>query len=222
MIRTIAVVSLLSFSYSFANPSDGQKPDHPTKAEPAKTDPAKAEPTKPTPPESKPAAPPSDHGGSQLRLAGVALVVPAGWESQQIQPGGAMAPKAVYKIPALKAGDEPGMIRITHFPEMKGKDDQNIDRWIAQVTKADGTPAARGDAKVEKTESGNIRLTTVDVSGNVKMTMRDTGKPDHRMIAAILDHPKGPHFIVAAGPVESMKSWEADIMKFLKSATVIN
>jgi len=40
------------------------------------------------------------------------------------------------------------------------------------------------------------------------------------MIAAIVDHPKGPHFIVVAGPTESMKTWEADIMKFLKSPEV--
>jgi hypothetical protein len=53
------------------------------------------------------------------------------------------------------------------------------------------------------------------------MTMRDTGKPDHRMIAAIIDHPKGPHFVVVAGPIEAMKTWEADIMKFLKSGTVV-
>ena len=214
MIRLIAVLSLLTFTVSLADPPEAQKPtaDSPPKAEPAQSEPAKA----------KPVAPPSDRGGSQLRLAGIAFVVPAGWESEQIQPGGAMAPKAVYKIPALKAGDEPGMIRITHFPEMKGKDDQNIDRWIAQVTKADGKPAARADAKVDKKESGNIRLTTVDVSGNVKMTMRDTGKPDHRMIAAIVDHPKGPHFVVAAGPAESMKTWEAAIMAFLQSATVLN
>lgn len=205
MIRLIAVATFFTMSCAVANPPAGQKP--------AETPPAKAEPAKP--------AAPSDRSGSLLRLTGITLNVPAGWESQQIQPGGAMAPKAVYQIPAAKAGNDPGMVRITHFPEMKGKDDQNVDRWIAQVTKGDGKPATRADAKVEKTETGNIRLTTVDVSGNVKMTMRDTGKPDHRMIAAIVDHPKGPHFIVIAGPVEAMKIWEADIMQFLKSATVI-
>ena len=131
-----------------------------------------------------------------------------------------MAPKAIYQIPASKAGEEPGIVRVTHFPEMKGKDDQNIDRWIGQVAKADGQPATRADAKIEKTETGNIRLTTVDITGTVKMTMRDTAKPDHRMIAAIVDHPKGPHFVVVAGPTAAMKTWEADILKFLKSAEV--
>jgi hypothetical protein len=35
-----------------------------------------------------------------------------------------------------------------------------------------------------------------------------------------VDHPKGPHFVVAAGPAASMNAWEADIIKFLKSAEV--
>lgn len=177
-------------------------------------------PTHSSKPVSDPTAPTgAKDKGSQLNLTGLKLTVPAGWETQTIQPG-AMAPKAVYQIPPLKPGEEPATVRITYFPEMKGKDDMNLDRWIAQVTRPDGALATRTDAKIEKTELGNIRLTTVDVSGNVKMTMRDTPKPEQRMIAAIIDHPKGPHFVVVAGPAASMKTWEADIMKFLKSAEV--
>lgn len=193
------------------------EPKNPTP--PTSTPPAAAEPKNPG--TSDPAAPANAREkGSQLRLTGLVMVVPAGWEIQPVQ-AGAMAPKAVYQIPPAKPGEEPGVVRVTHFPEMKGKDDQNIDRWIAQVTKPDGAAATRADAKIEKTESGNIRLTTVDVSGNVKMTMRETAKPDQRMIAAIVDHPKGPHFVVIGGPIASMKTWEPDIMKFLKSAQVI-
>ena len=211
MIKTTCLMALVAAISTYGNPPEPQKP--------AAAPPAAVEPAKPAAPDKGIAEGPKDKSGSQLQLTGITFVVPAGWESQQIQPG-AMAPKAVYQIPAQKTGDEVGIIRITHYPEMKGKDDMNIDRWISQVAKADGQPAARADAKIEKTETGNIRLTTVDVTGSVKMTMRDTGKPDHRMIAAIVDHPKGPHFIVAAGPAAAMKTWEADILKFLKSAQV--
>lgn len=198
MMRNVFALSLFIVSIAVANPPEGKKP---------------------TLSEARSAAP--DRGESQLRLVGITFIVPTGWENQPIQAGGAMAPKAVYKIPATKPDDEAGMVRITHYPEMKGKDEQNIDRWIAQVSKADGQLAARTDAKIDKFEEGNIRVTWLDISGNVKMTMRDTGKPNHRMIAAIVDHPKGPHFVVAAGPVDSMKTWEADIMAFLKSAKVV-
>ncbi len=211
MIRNACLLVLLAAISTYGNPPEPQKP-------PAAS-PGSAEPAKPVAPDKGNAEGAKDRSGSQLQLTGITFVVPAGWESQQVPPG-PMAPKAVYQIPALKAGDEVGIIRITHYPEMKGKDDMNIDRWISQVAKADGQPATRADAKIEKTETGNIRLTTVDVTGGVKVTMRDTAKPDHRMISAIVDHPKGPHFIVAAGPASAMKTWEADILKFLKSAQV--
>jgi hypothetical protein len=181
-----------------------------------------AEKQKPAPPPAtgvKKGTPAVDSAGGKLALTGITFTVPAAWKSQD--PGtGPMAAKAVYSIPASKSGDGEGIVRITHYPEMKGKDDMNIDRWVGQVAKADGKPSTRADAKIEKTESGNIRITTVDLTGNVKITMKDTGKANQRMIAAIVDHPKGPHFVVAAGPEESMKTWGNDILGFIKSAKV--
>jgi hypothetical protein len=40
------------------------------------------------------------------------------------------------------------------------------------------------------------------------------------MIAAIVDHPKGPHFVKATGGIPSMKQAEEAIFAFLKSAKV--
>jgi len=160
-----------------------------------------------------------DTAGGKLALTGITLTVPPAWKAQEI-PAAPMAPKAIFTIPPQKPGEGEGSIRITHYPEMKGKDDMNIDRWVGQVAKTDRAPSTRADAKIEKSETGNIRITTVDLTGSVKMTMKDMAKPDHRMIAAILDHPKGPHFVVAAGPAASMKIWSTDILNFLKSAKV--
>ena len=38
------------------------------------------------------------------------------------------------------------------------------------------------------------------------------------MIAAIVDHPQGPHFVKITGGVATMKRWEESIDAFLKSA----
>jgi len=65
---------------------------------------------------------------------------------------------------------------------------------------------------------GPVRITMVDLSGTVKLTMRDAAKPNQRMIAAIVDHPQGPHFVVSAGPGDSMEKWAVRIDAFLKSA----
>ena len=177
-----------------------------------------APPAKPVEP-AKPVAPPAK--GTTLKLTGLTMTVPQGWVEEKVE-ATPMGPKAIYRIPKLDAAGEDGMVRITHYPNMKGKDkdDMNIDRWLGQVSKPDGQPLTRSDAKITTTEAGPVRLTVVDMSGSVKMTMRDTAKPNQRMIAAIVDHPQGPHFVVCAGPAASMEKWAAQIDAFLKSAKV--
>jgi len=167
----------------------------------------------------KPVEPPAK--GTALKLTGLTMTAPQEWVAEKIEPM-PMGPKAFYRIPKLDAAGQDGMVRITHFPEMKGKDknDANIDRWLGQVKKPDGTPLARSDAKITITEIGSIRLTVVDMSGSVKLTMSDTAEPNQRMIAAIVDHPQGPHFVVTVGPAASMEKWAAQIDAFLKSAKV--
>ena len=104
MIKTACLMVLTAAMSSYGNPSDPQKP-------PA-APPGAAEPAKPAAPDQASAGSPKDRSGLQLRLTGIKFVVPAGWETQAIQPG-AMAPKAIYQIPAQKAGDEPGIVRVT-------------------------------------------------------------------------------------------------------------
>jgi len=191
--------------------AQAQTPQPVPTAQPAPT-------TKPVEP-SKPVAPAAK--GTPLKLTGLTMTVPEGWVEEKVEPT-PMGPKAIFKIPKTDPNGEDGIVRITHFPDMKGKDkdEMNIDRWIGQVSKADGQPSARSDVKIATTEAGSIRITTVDLSGTAKLTMRDTAKPNQRMIAAIVDHPQGPHFVVTAGPVASMEKWAAQIDTFLKSAKV--
>ena len=157
--------------------------------------------------------------GTTIKLTGLTMTVPEGWVEEKFEPT-PMGPKAVFKIPKTDPNGEDGTVRITHFANMKGKDkdDMNIDRWIGQVGKPDGQPSTRSDAKITTTEIGSVKLTVVDLSGSVKLTARDTAKPNQRMIAAIVDHPQGPHFVVSAGPAASMEKWVVQIDAFLKSA----
>jgi len=157
--------------------------------------------------------------GSTLKLTGIDLTIPDGWFPEPATPG-PMAPKAVFKLAGVE-GDAVGCsVRITHFPGMKGMDRQNVDRWISQVRQPDGSPSTRDHAKVTTKENGNVRLTIVDITGSVNTSMdgQGGGKPNHRQIAAIVDHPKGPHFVKASGSADSMKKWESSIHTFIESA----
>lgn len=211
--RYLAVIGFLMAFSPFALAQHGE----PTKpGEPAKP----TAPAKPPAPATEPAkapVPADAAGASELKLEGLKLSVPAGWVREEVEKS-PMGPVAVFKIPKGDGPDD-GAVRITHYPNMKGKemDDRNIDRWVSQVTKPDGSPMTRADAKITTAEAGGVKITIVELTGSVKIAMRDSAKGGHKMIAAILDHPKGPHFVVAAGPTASMEKWAAQIDAFFKS-----
>ncbi len=159
--------------------------------------------------------------GGAVELSGLTMTVPEEWQTAPAASGMFAASEAKsYKIPGV-AGDDPGCtVKVTHFPMMKGKDDINIVRWLGQVKQADGSATTREQAKVTVTELGHVRLTVVDATGSLTqgMGVDGTSQSGQRLIAAIVDHPNGPHFVKATGGVESMRQAEASIDAFLKSA----
>lgn len=154
-----------------------------------------------------------------LALTGLTMTAPAGWLIDPITPG-PHAAKAAYRLPSAGGDSADATIRITHYPRMKGKDDANINRWIGQVHRSDGAPSTRDDAKINVSEAKGIKRTIVELSGSVRATMRSTPTSNGRMIAVILDHAKGPHFIVVAGGAKTIDKWDAAIRAFLDSAKV--
>lgn len=187
-------------------------------SQPDSTPPASASPNQASP--SPADAPQGAGGGGQvLKLEGLTLTVPDGWQRGEIAPG-PFAAVAVFQLAQSGADEGSAQVRITHYPGMKGKDDLNIQRWLGQVVKDDGSPYSLDEANLKISENGNVRIKMIDLTGSVKATMRATPRPNSRMIAAIVDHPDGPHFVVATGGVATMKKWEAAIRLFLKSATV--
>jgi len=177
-------------------------------------------------PSAQPAAPPAPIAtapseaamldGTTLKLTGLTMTVPDGWVAKPA-PSGPMAPKAVFSLPAAGGSAEPASVRITRFTKMKGMDEANIARWIGQARKPDGSPMTRADAKIDKKEIGNVHLTTVDIRGTIQATMRAAPKPGSRMIATIIDHPQGPHFVTIVGDEKTISQWEPSINSFLAS-----
>lgn len=156
----------------------------------------------------------SAHGaaGSTLRFA-----APEGWES--LPPSSSMR-KAQYRLPRAAGDAEDAEMVVFYFGGQGGGVQANIDRWIGQFQKPDGTPA--GDsAKVSRRTSHNIPLSIVDVSG----TYTGSGgpmspgapKPGFRMLAAVAEAPDGPWFFKLTGPVKTVAKWEASFQTFLDS-----
>jgi len=163
-------------------------------------------------------APPTE---VKLALEGLTMTVPDGWKVSAPAKPGAMAPKVIYVLPRAEGDDSDGTVRVTHFPNMKGMNEANIDRWVGQVRRPDGTPSTRDDANVSKLDVGSVGLTIVDVTGTINALMGHAGggEEGQRMIVAIIDHPQGPHFIKALGGAATIEKWHESIQAFLKSAT---
>ncbi len=209
------VLAFVAAACDQSNPTP--EAEKPVAAKPAVTKHETAPPPTPARHETK-----TGHAAS-LALTGIHFDVPEGWQETSPSPR-PMGPKAVFILPKADGDEAECSVRITYFPGMKGKNDLNIDRWVSQVKHADGTPSSREDADIQVFELGGVRVTMVDISGVVNagrgMGAVGTGKANQRMISAIVDHPKGPHFVKAVGGVASIKKWEPSIEAFLKSARV--
>ncbi len=153
-------------------------------------------------------------------LTGVSFANPDGWIGEK--PVG-MSRVAQFRLPNADNDGEDAQVVVTHFPGMKGMDDANLVRWYGQFTQPDGRPSASAAFR-SVFGQGGVSITLIDISGTMgaggPMMGGGTDKPNYRMLAAIVDHGKGPHFVKITGPVAVVEQWKASAVAFLKSAKV--
>lgn len=154
-----------------------------------------------------------------LTLDGLECSIPVGWQRET--PGSGMR-KAQFRL--AKADNEPEDVEvvITHFPNMKGMDESNLRRWYEQFTQPDGRPTVEA-ARQAVYQLNRVAVTLVDIPGTMSTgTMMSGGetKENYRMLAAIIDHAQGPHFLKLTGPAGGVDRWKASGVAFLKSIRV--
>lgn len=177
--------------------------------------PAPAE--KPVAPTDAPKAAPG--GTTELVIQGLALTIPADWVVEPFQPSAMSGTVAAYRLSKAEGDSEDAILKFSHFPGMKGKDADNVTRWLGQVV-VDGKPISKEAANFKVEEMGNVRLTTMDAAGAISTSMMGGGAatPGQRMISAIIDHPQGPHFLKVAGAEKTIAKWRDSIYAVMKSA----
>lgn len=129
--------------------------------------------------------------------------------------------QAQYRLPRLEGDPEDAELVVFYFQGQGGSVQANIDRWVGQFSKADGSPAA-DLATVTQKEAHGIPLTVVDVSGTYRgsagpMMAPAAPKADFRMLAAVAETSGGPWFFKLTGPVKTVAKWEASFHAFLQS-----
>jgi hypothetical protein len=164
----------------------------------------------------------SAHGsGSQTAGAtdeGLSFTAPSGWTTETPSSSNR---KAQYKLPRAEGDSEDAELVVSYFPGGGGTPQANVDRWIGQFTKPDGSPAG-GAAKVTHRDISGIPLTIVDVSGNYSNSMMPMGqsqepRANYRMLGAIAEMQNGPWFIKLTGPIKTVTKWASSFDAFLNS-----
>ncbi len=165
-------------------------------------------------PQSAPPAGISASASGELRYK-----APAGWQAEQ--PTSSMR-KAQFLLPRVAGDTEDGSLLIFYFgPGQGGSAQANLDRWIAQFEQPDGS-SSKDKARMSSMAVNGMNVSLLDLSGTYTAEMNPgagdrQNKPQSRMLAAVVETPKGPYFVKLVGPIKTVDKWEPDFTAFLNS-----
>lgn len=128
---------------------------------------------------------------------------------------------AEFTLPRSPADREDGELVVYFFGGSGGSVDANLERWIGQMQQPDGRPSKDRARRTERQVNG-LGVTMLDVSGTYVAEVRPGSterhnKPRFSMRAAVVTTPKGPYFVKAVGPAETMGRWNDAFEKFIAS-----
>lgn len=144
--------------------------------------------------------------------------VPPGWVEEQRTSSMRLAQ---YRLPKAEGDTEDASVVLYYFGQGQGgSTTANIERWLAQMKQEDG--AAANGGKMVTTETGGLKMTTVDVSGTyVAETAPGSGtfhnKPNYRLRAAVVETPNGSYFVKLVGPEKTVAQWNDSFDTYIKS-----
>jgi predicted RecA/RadA family phage recombinase len=155
--------------------------------------------------------------GEVVVIDGLKSAAPASWKKGQ--PTNQMQ-HAVFTLPKANGDKEDAALTVFFFgPGGGGGVDANIKRWQGMFK----APAAE-NAKTEKTKVGDVKVTTLDVSGTYLFKARPFDpnakveeKPDFRMIGVIFESTNGPYFMRLVGPAKTVESHKKGFDEWLKN-----
>lgn len=186
----------------------------PTKIEPGAAPAAPA-----SPGGGPPAALPPGISGSASASGDLQYKAPSGWVKEQPTSG---MRKAQFRLPRAEGDSEDGSLVIFYFgPGQGGTAQANLDRWIAQFEQPDGS-SSKEKAKTKSMTVNGLTVSLLDLSGTFTAEMTPgagdrQNKPQSRMLAAVIESPKGPYFVKLVGPIKTVDRWEPDFTAFLNS-----
>jgi hypothetical protein len=155
--------------------------------------------------------------GVTVELGGLRSTAPAA--RKEVPVAGSMRVKQ-FVLPG-KEGD--AELAVFFFGQGQGGTLQaNLDRWKQQFQLPPGqTPETAGKISSLKLASGKV--TVLDIRGTYLFKARpmDPGpgepRPNHRMLAAVLESPRGNYFIKLVGPAATIEQNKKEFDAWLKA-----
>ncbi len=145
--------------------------------------------------------------------------VPAGWMTEHPTSG---MRAAQYKLPKTEGDAEDASLVLYYFGAGQGGSVQaNIDRWIGQMVQTDGT-SSKDRAKTETLTVNGLKVTTLDLSGTFTAEMSPgsgtaNNKSNYRLMAAVVETPKGAYFAKLIGPEKTVAHWNQAFLDYVNS-----
>lgn len=171
--------------------------------------------------QTKPSSPPTAASKpAAVSDSGLEFEAPSEWIRE---PPSSSMRLAQYRLPGVEGDSEDAELVIYYF-RGGGSVQANVDRWIGQFSKADGSPA-NDVAQVSEKDSHGLHLTIVDVIGTYHqsrgpMMAQTQTKPNYRMLAAVAEAAGGPWFFKLTGPQSTVDDWEDSFYSFLDTLRV--
>lgn len=158
---------------------------------------------------------PEPDADGNIDLGAMTVHVPDAWEFQRPR---ALMRRAQFSVP----GDEGSAEAVVFFVGRNGAGPipANIDRWVRQFTRDDGSVVA--DVVPTERKIAGFDVIDLEVAGNYSGGMTPQGLPgepesDQRLVAAIVSTPDGPYYIKLLGPDETVSANKTAFEGMLKS-----
>ena len=129
---------------------------------------------------------------------------------------------AQYKLPKAEGDREDASLVLYFFGANRGGSVQaNLERWVSQFEQPDGSSSS-AKAKLESITVNNLKVARIDLAGTyVAETAPGSGirhnNPDYRLRAAVIETPKGAHYVKLVGPSKTVSRWEKAFNAYLQS-----
>jgi len=129
---------------------------------------------------------------------------------------------AQYKLPKAEGDSEDASLVLYFFGENQGGSVQaNLERWVSQFEQPDGRSSS-AKAKLETITVNQLKISTIDLAGTyVAETAPGSGvrhnNPNYRLRAAVIETPKGAHYVKLVGPTKTLNRWDKSFDDYLRS-----